>query len=377
MAKKFTIPKLKSYPLESGKDWYVWFRYEGGNPIRISEGINKIHDYNERILEGNALARVLRVKLENGWNPVKPKSKLPSATDFSYNFIDAYNFALQELYKLGKSKSSHFAWNTHHKQAIAAVKSLDFQDENIKDFEPFHITLILEEMCRLNKNTANYYNTHIEGFVRFFNMLKEKFIVKSNPAIGIPTKKHIPEEKRLLTEEEYKAVFAHFSVKKPLFVLFMKMVEIGIRPKEIRFTKVGMIQKHFFDLPAEITKTEKRRLVPITSEIQMILDGMDLSNPDYFLIGKGFQTHPVSLGRNSAANLWKNEVKDFLKIDSELYWLKSRYANILREKGVPLDIIKDLYGHSDEDITKVYATEDYQIRMREVMDFINKKIPTK
>lgn len=60
MAKKFTIPKLKSYPLESGKDWYVWFRYEGGNPIRISEGINKIHDYNERILEGNALARVLR-----------------------------------------------------------------------------------------------------------------------------------------------------------------------------------------------------------------------------------------------------------------------------------------------------------------------------
>ncbi|MCG7280211.1 hypothetical protein MHJ94_02750 [Chryseobacterium taklimakanense] len=107
MAKKFTIPKLKSYPLESGKDWYVWFRYEGGNPIRISEGINK------------------------------------------------------------------------NKQAIAAVKSLDFQDENIKDFEPFHITLILEEMCTLSKNTANYYNMHIEGFVRFFNMLKEKFIVKS------------------------------------------------------------------------------------------------------------------------------------------------------------------------------------------------------
>ena len=36
----WTLPKIKSYPIESGKDWYVWFRFNGGNPKRFSSGIN-------------------------------------------------------------------------------------------------------------------------------------------------------------------------------------------------------------------------------------------------------------------------------------------------------------------------------------------------
>lgn len=75
MKNRFTTPKLKSYPIESRKQWYVWFRFEGGNPIRVKEGLNKITNYEERLEEGNLLAEVILEKLQNGWIPPKKNQR--------------------------------------------------------------------------------------------------------------------------------------------------------------------------------------------------------------------------------------------------------------------------------------------------------------
>lgn len=109
---------------------------------------------------------------------------------------------------------------------------------------------------------------------------------------------------------------------------------------------------------------------------------MDLSEPNYYLFGieltrsrdinKKFKPSRFPLSKNVGNNLWRKEVKEKLGIDSDMYSLKSRNANELRKKGVDLAVIRDQFRHSDETITKIYATEHKKIRVKEVKDIIDK-----
>lgn len=100
MSKKknyWTEPKIKKYPLinpdgTNGKNWYVWFRFNGGNPHRFSLDINKQKDYDSRLEEAIVLREALKRKLESGWIPEKKKVEIPT-----YNFNQALDFSINKL----------------------------------------------------------------------------------------------------------------------------------------------------------------------------------------------------------------------------------------------------------------------------------------
>lgn len=81
------------------------------------------------------------------------------------------------------------------------------------------------------------------------------------------------------------------------------------------------------------------------------------------------------LSKNVANNLWRKVVKEKLGIDSNMYFLKSRSANKLRQEGVELSVIKDQFRHSKETMTRIYATDDYLVRMKEVRAVLNARRP--
>ncbi|WP_412850572.1 hypothetical protein ACL0VS_17935 [Chryseobacterium sp. PMSZPI] len=143
MKNTWTTPKVKPYPLEIGKDWYVWFRFNKGNPIIISDGLNQIPDYFERLEEANALAEVLDDRLRSGWIPqqakhiqVKAKVTILQAIDFAFkeksktlsdesveNYKTSINFfknAIKEL-KMGNMFSISFE-RIHAKKALDHLK---------------------------------------------------------------------------------------------------------------------------------------------------------------------------------------------------------------------------------------------------------------
>lgn len=381
MAKKFSIPKLKSYPIETGKDWYVWFRYQGGNPIRISEGINKIKDYDERVKAGNVLAEVLHDKLKNGWKPNTRQKSLPTPTEYSYTIEEAYKLAYEKLMDSDRRPKTKSRYKTHYNYFIKAVKDLKFNKFPLGDFEPYHINLILEKIGKRKPKSNVFFNTHLNGSSAFFSVLAKDFIIKNNPVSFIKEKKHTPAERRLLTDEEYIQIFTHFEKISPNFVTYLMCQELGVRPEEIRGIKCGMIKNGYFELPAEITKNRKDGIVPIPDYLMERIEKMDISNPDNYLFGielvrsrdinKKFKPSPFPLSKNVGNNLWRKEVKDKFGIDSDMYALKSRKANTLRKKGIDLAIIRDQFRHSNETITKIYATEHQKIRMEEVKKAIN------
>lgn len=368
MKNRFTTPKVKSYPIESGKDWYVWFRFNNGNPIRIKEGINKIPDYDQRLEEANLLAEVLDDKLKKGWNPTRKKF-LPQPENLKYNILEAFDLAF-ENFKIKLAEKTYSDYSSVYRKIKSTIIKLDWNKHDIKEFEPYHLKMILEHTQASEKWSNKRYNKASNVLRSIFTVLKKKFIVKINHAQGL---EYLEEEESeiidIVTDQEQTEIINHFKTICPRFNIFLKLIyQIGIRPGEIRDLKCSMVdfKKNMLILPKEITKNNKIGRVPITDDLKYDLLSLNMDNPDYYIFGiespycrrkeKLFLPSPYQISKNVAGNIWRENVRDILGINKKMYWFKHKGTNDKEKNGMPLNVIKELLRHSGEKTTKIYAT---------------------
>ena len=369
MKNRFTTPKVKSYSIESGKDWYVWFRFNNGNPIRIKEGINKIPDYDERLEEANLLAEVLDDKLKKGWDPTI-KKLLPQPENLKYNILEAFDLAF-ENFKIKLAEKTYSDYSSVYRKLKPTIIKLDWHKHDIKEFEPYHLKMILEHTQASERWSNKRYNKASNVLRSIFSVLKKKFIVKINHAQGL---EYLEEEESeiidLITDQEQTEIINHFKTVCPRFNIFLKLIyQIGIRPGEIRDLKCSMVdfKKNMLILPKEITKNSKIGRVPITDDLKYDLLSLNMENPDYYIFGiespycrrkeKLFLPSPYQMSKNVAGNIWRENVRDILGINKKMYWFKHKGTNDKEENGMPLNMIQELLRHSGENVTKIYATK--------------------
>lgn len=378
MKNRFTIPKVKTYPLESDKDWYVWFRFNGGYPIRIKEGINKISNYEERLQEANLIAEILHDKLQKGWDPrAYRKATLPEPYQNELLIPGAYTLALDLIEKSNLEEKTKQTYRSHSSLFLNSVKKLKWDKFRFVDLETYHFTMIIEDIVKQKSATNVYFNKQIAICKAYCKILKINFIIKENKAHGIPKKKYKPKEKNLLSSEQQTSVIEHFKNINPNFNVYLKtLYHLAVRPKELRLLQCFMIKmvirenKEFlyFDLPEEITKNKKNSKILIPSDLKTDLKNFDLSNPEWYIFGKNFEPSEKIQPINNANKLWKNEVKDKLGIDSNLYYLKSKSSNDKLRNGMPKEAVKIINRHSSDEITEIYATEHEFITMEQNLD---------
>lgn len=369
MKNRFTTPKVKSYSIESGKDWYVWFRFNGGNPIRIKEGINKISDYEDRLEAANLLAEILDDKLKKGWDPTR-KKLLPQPENLQYNIIEAFDLSF-EIFKVKLAEKTYSDYSSVYRKLKPIIIKLDWQKHDVKEFEPYHLKMILEHTQASEKWSNKRYNKASNVLRSIFTVLKKKFIVKINHAQGL---EYLEEEESeiidLITDQEQTEIINHFKMVCPRFNIFLKLIyQIGIRPGEIRDLKCSMVdfKKNMLILPKEITKNNKIGRVPITDDLKYDLLSLNMENPDYYIFGiespycrrkeKLFLPSPYQMSKNVAGNIWRENVRDILGINKKMYWFKHKGTNDKEENGMPLNMIQELLRHSGENVTKIYATK--------------------
>lgn len=369
MKNRFTTPKVKSYSIESGKDWYVWFRFNNGNPIRIKEGINKIPDYDERLEEANLLAEVLDDKLKKGWDPTI-KKLLPQPENLKYNILEAFDLAF-ENFKIKLAEKTYSDYSSVYRKLKPTIIKLDWHKHDIKEFEPYHLKMILEHTQASERWSNKRYNKASNVLRSIFSVLKKKFIVKINHAQGL---EYLEEEESeiidLITDQEQTEIINHFKTVCPRFNIFLKLIyQIGIRPGEIRDLKCSMVdfKKNMLILPKEITKNSKIGRVPITDDLKYDLLSLNMENPEYYIFGiespycrrkeKLFLPSPYQMSKNVAGNIWRENVRDILGINKKMYWFKHKGTNDKEENGMPLNMIQELLRHSGENVTKIYATK--------------------
>ena len=354
-------------PADLSEKWYVYI-YSGGKIIKkFYKGLAKEDNYADRMLKAEVLQSFIERDLKKGWNP--SKKGLPQPEDLGYNIIQAFDFAF-EIFKGKLAKKTFQDYSSIYRAIKPTILRLEWQNHDIKEFDSYHIKILLDTVKKSKKWSNKRYNKAANVLRSIFTALKKEFIIKNNPVQGLDyLPEETPIEMELITPEEQTLIIQHFNNICPNFNIFLKILyQCGIRPNEIRQIKCSMIDfsKNIFLLPSEITKTKARK-VPFSEDLKNDLLGLDLSNPNYYLFGieshycrrknKLFKPSPHQMSINVAGNLWRENVKGILRIDKKMYGLKHKGANDKEDNGMNIETVKQIFGHSSEKITQIYATK--------------------
>jgi integrase len=373
----FSIPKVCK-----SKYWYVYFRYNK-KQYRYKYGINNITDLKERELEANLLKDALYTKLKNGWNPELPDI-ITQQSDLS--LCAALDFALEKKTpSLGKKTVSGYTGSINFiKQAI---KDLRLEPLQVVDCKRVHVKMIIEK-AKENRNWTNKaYNKHLNHFKAVLSELIQWDIIEANPAHNI---KNMPTAEvnanNPASDKDIELIKKELLQKSPNFYIFcIALFHTGIRPEELLSLRLSMVDlgNNEIILPAEITKTNKIRIVPINPFLKKELEAMNFEKlpKDFFLFGsnreagKGnigkhldFIPAPTKIKRDTATKRWYRIVKTGLGIDMNLYALKHLGANKKILAGLELDTLRELYGHTSKLMTVKYAKVVTEVYRKQILE---------
>ena len=174
--------------------------------------------------------------------------------------------------------------------------------------------------------------------------------------------------------------------KYPEFYNFIiTLFHTGIRPEEILKITLDMVnlENSEITLPAGITKTNKKRIVPINQHLMEYYKKMNFEDlpKDYFLFGsnresgrgnlgkhKDFISAPTKLKRDTATKRWERIVKKGLGIQMNMYAMKHLGADRKILAGVEIDSLRELYGHSSKLMTEKYAKVVKEVHRKNILE---------
>lgn len=375
---KYTIPKVS----KTTHLWYVHFRYDG-KQFRYKEDYNKIVDPKEKEMYFEEFAKSLLKQLRDGWNPLI-KESMPAKTKLT--LTESLKFALEKK-KPNISTKTYSGYNGSVKFLETAINAIGLSNLNIVDVKRMHVKLIMEKGKELNSWSNKAHNKHLNHFKAVLSELLQFDIIEVSPAYKVNNLKvSAPDANRPASKEDMKRIRTELETNHRNFYIFcITIFFTGIRPEEILKIKLSMINLKDSEimLPPEITKTNKKRVVPISPFLLVYYESLHFDNlpKDYYLFGsfresgKGnlgkfedFIPAPTHINRDTATRRWETIVKKKLLIDANLYSMKKAGANALILAGVSINAIKDLFGHSSEVTTQIYITNLKEINRKEILE---------
>jgi len=242
-----------------------------------------------------------------------------------------------------------------------------FKDADLRSITPRWFRRFLKEMLKKGnaKSTCNRYRalTH-----RIFNVAIEEGYAEENPItkVKLYSEKDTLKERVLTEEEERKFYEASADYLKPIITIALNT---GMRKGEI--LNLQWIQVDFKNrtIRVEKTKSEKIRYVPMNdavfnklSRLKVGFHGNQLVffNPE---TGKPY----VDLKRQFRNACRKADIKGLRFHD-----LRHTFATRLREKGVALEVVRDLLGHSSITTTQRYSHLNDE-RKRKAVELLDRK----
>ena len=378
MANKYTIPKLS----KTTSLWYVHFRYEG-KQFRYKLNYNKIEDLKERQMSFESLCRVILEDLKKGWNP---NIKGISAPKKDFTLTEALKFALEKK-KPNISPKTYSGYNGSVNFLETAINKIGLSNINIVDVKRVHVKLIMEKAKELNTWSNKAHNKHLNHFKAVLSELLQWDIIENSPAFKVDNLKvSAPDANRPASKDDMQRIRTELETNHRNFYIFcITIFFTGIRPEEILKIKLSMVNLKDSEivLPPEITKTNKKRIVPISPFLLPYYESLNFEKlpKDYYLFGsfreagKGnlgkfedFIPAPTHLNRDTATRRWEAVVKIKLGIDMNMYAMKKAGANALILAGVSINAIKDLFGHTSEVTTQIYITNLKEINRKEILE---------
>lgn len=363
----------------SKKFYEVFFLvYVGKEKIskRFKKGINDQRTPGQRKAYAEADAYKLWEALQMGWNPLEVPYPI-FAEEANRQRVMTLNEAI-DLCLAEKRKSLEKGSHYNYKSTAEAIKKTaiktGYAEKRITEIERKDIRVIIAEAKEQYDWSAKARNQYLGILKSLLTVLIDKDILIINPAHKIKKEKQ-PERTtyKRVSEEDRNRIARHLSSHAPQFMDFLCFVyDTGIRPKELHLIQTRDINltKREIRVRAEVAKTDKERMVPITDDMLTILINRDVNNlpADWFLFSSSkFNPGPVAYWPSAGRRWWKKLVQEGLGIDAKLYGLKHTGGDAKLLAGIDTRTLKSLYGHSSEQMTEKYLEELQEIHKQKII----------
>lgn len=392
------ISPMNPKPSDLNKDWRVRFNYFHDNTwkrIRIAGGINRIHNFKDRIKKAELTLAIITERLESGWNPLTGSFLQDEKTTVDSEIEgvqrkgcnEALDFAFETKKPDWSKRTIHTYGSmlTYFKQAAGV---LGISQKRMSSFELPHFKLLLDEVRRLRSLSPNGYNKYRDFLGTLVKELIQYQIFAINVIHHIPLKKEVKRDyHRPPTQQELNLIISEIKTVYPEYYLFL-CVEYGctLRPAEILSLRVKDYsrEKSVFVLDAKDAKNRTTRRVVIPTWLNNMLHGMNLTAYplDYYIFSTrnkyaSFLPGPKRASSNLPHTTWKRIVKDQLGLEITQYSLKKLAGDdmvrIQVEAGLNnlLELPRLQMGHANQRQTAVYVKEHHKV----LQDLIKNNMP--
>lgn len=232
----------------------------------------------------------------------------------------------------------------------------------VKDVSPLHCQQTINECAGL----ADYTVRRVAQLMRFvFDKAVANNIIRHNPCDGMVLPKGGKQKRRALTAHEQKLVFQTAELN-PQYSFFLVMMCCGLRNSEVaalRGIDLKQINGEWF-LHVNGSKTENaRRDVPCPDYLRERLPqvspfdylfhnqrGGQMNRPNYERLWKHFKR---DMNIQAGCRVYRNQLVPPYPVADDLcsYMLRHTYCSNLIMRGVNINVVKTLMGHSTIAIT--------------------------
>ena len=194
-----------------------------------------------------------------------------------------------------------------------------------------------QNIFNFKTNYSDFMIRKIYFMVRnIFEMAVVEGLITSNPTISLVKPKGHTQTRRSITDEERQQFL--WAIKGKRYELYFQLLlYCGLRPHEAEWIKGSDIVNGVLHIRGTKSKNADR-YVPIPSFL-----GLPELNDEEYLF-----EHLTEQKRN---RWWKSLKKDLGNVDWTPYCLRHTYCTDLEKAGVPINVAKQLMGHSEISIT--------------------------
>ena len=286
----------------------------------------------------------------------------------------AENFVKQSLYNSkygikGQMTLADFANNIYLKWAKENKRSWEhdeysllkllpyFKGQSLQDITAEHIEEFKrkrrnETTTRKEKRNPNTVNRDLALISKIFSLAVDYQYLDDSPCRKVKFFKANPAEKKVLTKEDEEKLLAVLDEKDRLRYIVIFALCTGMRRGELMKLKWANIdfEKELICIPAEITKGNRARVLPLMPEVRELLLSLREWEIDREEIFTGWKANLASVSNRFNVVCRKAGLEGYT-----FHCLRHTFSTRLKDRGVHPFVVRDWLGHSSIKMTDHYT----------------------
>ncbi len=301
------------------------------------------------------MIRIQNDKLAGGWNPF-----------FSEEDARLYEKMKTVSALFLQEKKKELRYNSYRSYSSFITIFMEWCDKNHPDmfasmFVQLYAVRYMDYVYKDRNVGVTTYNNQIKMARAFFNWMKERCYVQSNPFEKVKPKPKVTKTRIIIPEDIRTSILKHLTSNNPSFLLICRLIYTSlIRPNEIKLLKVVNInlKERYITVVDSVAKNHHQRTAAINAEIIELIKQLDIMAypASFHVFGKNLTPDKEQAGNGRFGEEWVKMRKelDFPK-EMQMYSLRDTGIHEMLRGGINDLSVMQHADHSSLEMTTIYG----------------------